>query len=292
MQIPGNALVALAAAAAWGGGDFAGGMAVKYAGGTTRGALRVILAAHAVSLIVLAGVVILQGGAKPHGAPMWWALGAGVSVAFSLTAFYIALSRGAMGASAAVSGLLAAALPVAVSFATEGKPSMLQAVGFLLAGAAIWIIAASPAVADAKTERKVLGLAILGGLGFGVYFIALRMANPLGVFEPMTLTRMASLATCFLLLQVLPKPQGERREAKLSPKAMRWAMWIALLDTGGNGLFLAATRMGRLDVASVLASLYPAGTILLAAWMLRERPTKRQLVGMVLALVAVVMITL
>jgi drug/metabolite transporter (DMT)-like permease len=56
-------------------------------------------------------------------------------------------------------------------------------------------------------------------------------------------------------------------------------------------LFIAATRVGRLDVASVLAGLYPAGTILLAAWQLHERPTRRQVVGMVSALVAVVMIT-
>jgi drug/metabolite transporter (DMT)-like permease len=67
---------------------------------------------------------------------------------------------------------------------------------------------------------------------------------------------------------------------------------VALLDTGGNILFMAATRLGRLDVASVLASLYPAGTILLAAWYLHERPTRRQMMGMVVALAAVVMITL
>jgi drug/metabolite transporter (DMT)-like permease len=70
-----------------------------------------------------------------------------------------------------------------------------------------------------------------------------------------------------------------------------WAVGVAVLDTGGNLLFMAATRLGRLDVASVLASLYPAGTILLAAWYLKERPTRRQGLGMVVALAAVVMIT-
>jgi drug/metabolite transporter (DMT)-like permease len=63
------------------------------------------------------------------------------------------------------------------------------------------------------------------------------------------------------------------------------------MDTGGNQFFLAATRLGRLDVASVLAGLYPASTILLAAWWLKERPTRRQAAGMVTALVAVAMIT-
>jgi drug/metabolite transporter (DMT)-like permease len=71
-----------------------------------------------------------------------------------------------------------------------------------------------------------------------------------------------------------------------------WALGAVLLDTSGNLLFIAATRAGRLDVAAVLASLYPASTILLAAWTLRERPTRRQGVGMAVAVAAVVMITI
>jgi len=78
----------------------------------------------------------------------------------------------------------------------------------------------------------------------------------------------------------------------LTRAAVRWALTTALLDTSGNLLFIAATRAGRLDVAAVLASLYPASTILLAAWMLSERPTRRQGLGMAVAAAAVVMITL
>ena len=64
-----------------------------------------------------------------------------------------------------------------------------------------------------------------------------------------------------------------------------------LLDTSGNLLFTFSSLAGRLDIAAVLSSLYPAGTILLAIWLLRERATRTQTVGMVLALLAVVMIT-
>jgi drug/metabolite transporter (DMT)-like permease len=78
----------------------------------------------------------------------------------------------------------------------------------------------------------------------------------------------------------------------LSLTAIGWAMGVALLDTGGNLLLIAATRTGRLDVAAVLSSLYSAVTILLAAWRLHERPTRRQIAGMAAALVAVVMITI
>jgi drug/metabolite transporter (DMT)-like permease len=79
---------------------------------------------------------------------------------------------------------------------------------------------------------------------------------------------------------------------RLGRRAVGWALATALLDTSGNLLFLAATRAGRLDVAAVLASLYPAGTILLAALALGERPTRRQMLGMATAVMAVALIAI
>jgi drug/metabolite transporter (DMT)-like permease len=301
-----NILLALAAAASWGGGDFSGGMGVKAAGGTTAGALRVVLLAHASSLAVLLGILLMQHAALPHGAPLVWALVAGVTAGISLTAFYIALARGAMGGSAALSGLLAAAIPAAVSSVLEGVPAPLRIAGFVLALGAIWLIAAGPSPEathavdgsePSESSRTTLLLAVIGGVGFGIYFVALRLANPLGVLEPMAVARSASRVMCALLLVVVTVQS--KRVAGLAEPAMKltrvavvWALGVALLDTGGNLLFIAATRSGRLDIAAVLASLYPAGTILLAAWHLQERPTRRQLAGMGIAAAAVVMITI
>lgn len=304
-----NILLALAAAASWGGGDFSGGMGVKAAGGTTAGALRVVLIAHASSLAVLVAILSLEhaagsnAAALPHGAPLVWGLVAGVTAGISLTAFYIALARGAMGGSAALSGLLAAAIPAAVSSVIEGVPTPLRIVGFVLALAAIWLIAAGPSPESehavdgsepSESSRMTLVLALIGGIGFGIYFVALRLADPLGVLEPMAVARSASLVTCALLLVVVMlRSRGvsaKQSETRITRMAVVWALGVALLDTGGNLLFIAATRSGRLDIAAVLASLYPAGTILLAAWHLHERPTRRQLTGMAIAAAAVVMI--
>ena len=298
-----NILLALAAAASWGGGDFSGGMGVKAAGGSTAGALRVVLIAHASSLAVLLAILSLQHATLPHGAPLAWGLVAGVTAGISLTAFYIALARGAMGGSAALSGLLAAAIPAAVSSFIEGVPMPLHVAGFAMALAAIWLIAAgsSPEAEHAvdgsdpsESSRMTLVLALIGGVGFGIYFVALRLANPLGVLEPMAIARSASLVTCALLLVLvrLRSVSNEQPKTKLTRMAVLWALGVALLDSGGNLLFIAATRTGRLDIAAVLASLYPAGTILLAAWHLHERPTRRQLTGMAIAAAAVVMITI
>ncbi|GGG78523.1 EamA family transporter [Edaphobacter dinghuensis] len=289
-----NALLALAAAILWGGGDFSGGMGAKNAGGTMGGALRVILVSHAASFAVLVAIARWRGDAFPHGAPLAWGIAAGVAGGISLACFYVALSRGAMGASAALSGLLAAAIPAAVSIASEGSPGLLRIVGFLVAGGAIWLIAAGPNAEAQSADTGTIWLAVAAGIGFGIYFVSLKMAGVAGVVWPMATARIGSLSTCSLMLLGLSSSSRttELAQGRLNRTAVRWALTTALLDTSGNLLFIAATRAGRLDVAAVLASLYPASTILLAAWMLSERPTRRQSLGMLVAAAAVVMITL
>ena len=280
----GNALLALLAAGFWGIGDFSGGMGAKRAGGTTGAALRVVLLSHATSLTVLLGLAFVHGDPFPHGRVLACGLAAGVTGGLSLTAFYVALSRGAMGASAAISGLLAAAIPVAIAMVTDGAPGLRRGLGFVVAGVAIWMIAAG------ETERERAGtmaLAIGAGAGFGLYFVALKYAGPGGLIWPMANARMGSLTTCGLILLAL---RGKAGAATISRRTLGWVLGTAVFDTSGNMLFLAATRAGRMDVAAVLASLYPASTILLAAGMLGEWPNRRQGWGMAVAVAAVVMI--
>jgi drug/metabolite transporter (DMT)-like permease len=293
MLVHGNALLALAAALLWGGGDFSGGMSVKGAGGSMGAALRVILLSHSVSLVILMVLAWWRGDAFPHGAALAWGLLAGATAGISLSCFYVALSRGAMGASAALSGLLAAAIPAAVSAAMEGSPGVLRVLGFVVAGLAIWLIAAGENPEAKSADRGTVWLAVAGGVGFGVYFVALRMAGTAGVIWPLATARMGSLAVCALLVGGMGLRQNAAEDnVLLTRRVVAWALGAVLLDTSGNLLFIAATRAGRLDVAAVLASLYPASTILLAAWTLRERPTRRQGVGMAVAAAAVVMITI
>ncbi len=217
-MLHGNALLALAAAALWGGGDFSGGMGVKRAGGTMGAALRVILLSHAVSLTVLTALALWRGDAFPHGAALVWGLVAGATAGIALACFYVALSRGAMGASAALSGLLAAAIPAAVSAGAEGSPGMLHLVGFLVAGMAIWLIAAGPNPEAKPADRGTFWLAVAGGVGFGVYFVALKFAGSAGVVWPLATCRMGSLVVCSLLVGVMSL-QGAWRCGHSSPDA-------------------------------------------------------------------------
>jgi drug/metabolite transporter (DMT)-like permease len=292
MLLHGNALLALVAAVLWGGGDFSGGMGVKHAGGAMGAALRVILLSHLMSFSVLGLTAWLKGDAFPHGAPLAWGLAAGATAGVSLACFYIALSRGAMGASAALSGLLAAAIPAAASAVWEGSPGGLRLAGFLVAGMAIWLIAAGPNPEAKAADRGTFWLAFVGGVGFGVYFTGLKLAGASGVIWPLVTCRMGSLTVCLLMLAGMAfRAKAGDVKAVVTRKVVLWAMATAVLDSSGNLLYIAATRAGRLDVAAVLASLYPASTILLAAWTLHERPTRRQGLGMAVAAAAVVMIT-
>ena len=279
----GNALLALMAAGFWGVGDFSGGMGVKTAGGSVGAALRVVVLSHMTSFSVLLIAAYALGDPFPHGRLLGWGLAAGMAGGTSLSAFYIALSRGAMGASAAISGVLAAAIPALVSMVADGTPGWRKGIGFLVAGAAIWMIAAGDA---AREDASTTWLAIGAGAGFGIYFVALKYAGAGGVIWPMATARMGSISTCALILLGL-RGAGT---VQISRRVVTWVLSTALFDTSGNLIFIAATRAGRLDVAAVLASLYPASTILLAAWYLHERPTRRQGLGMVVAVVAVVLI--
>jgi drug/metabolite transporter (DMT)-like permease len=288
----GNALLALAAAILWGGGDFSGGMGVKATGGGLRAALHVVLLSHLASFTILVVIARMRGDAFPHEPFLAWGIAAGVAGGLALTCFYIALSRGAMGASAAVSGLLAAAIPTTVAILHLGSPGLRPLAGFAIAGVAIWLIAAGPNPEALPSSRDTILLATIAGVGFGLYFVALKMASPAGVVWPMATARIGSLSTCTLFalgMMLKPVKPGESK-IKLNRSAAAFALGTALLDTSGNLLFLAATRAGRLDVAAVLASLYPASTILLAAFWLHERPTRRQAIGMLTAVIAVVLI--
>lgn len=295
LPLPGNTFFGLLAAACWGGGDFGGSVAVKHAGGTIPASLRVVIVGHLASLSVLVAVAFLTGSTLPPMSSAAWGVGGGLVSGIALIGFYFALSSGHMGSAASVSGLLCAAVPALVSEFTEGLARWPQCVGFLFAAAAIWLIA-SVSGAQAAGARKIMLMAAASGIGFGFYFVALKHAGLSGVLWPTVFARIGSASICTLLLaaSLLRNRRGRDGEKlpRLGGTTLFWVLGGAALDLCGNLSFMQATRLGRLDVAAVLASIYPAGTILLAAILLKERTTARQRWGMALALPAVVLITL
>jgi drug/metabolite transporter (DMT)-like permease len=270
----------LVSAATWGGSDFVGGIGARRAP-----ALLVVCSGHLVSLLVLLAVCLGMRLAPPGAHPLIYAALGGAEGAIALAVFYHALAMGAMGLTAALTGLLTALVPVVFTLFHDGLPAPLTAVGLAMGCVAIWLISHSPAEKGAGTPAMALLLGGLSGVGFGAQLILFKMASGEGLLWPMTAARAAGVLAMVLVLLVRP-PKGAWKGF--------WFTGIAagMLDTMGNLIYFKATQLGRLDVAAVICSLYPAGTILLAALVLHERPTRRQVGGMGVALVAVMLLSL
>ena len=267
----------LLASLCWGSGDFNGGLASRRATASS-----VVIAAYAVGFVLLVVLAFIWREPFPLAVDILWGGLAGVAGAIGLIAFYSALSVGRMGIAAPVSAVLTASLPVLFSVFTQGLPGPLQLCGFALALLAIALISRPE---RSKGRPEGLGLALLAGCGFGCFFILISRVHPGATFWPLATARFTSVV--FLLAFVTV-----RRQPVLPGKSVALLVLLAgVLDATGIAFFLLAAHSGRLDVAAVLSSLYPAATVLLAALLLRERVTRIQALGILLALIAVPLIS-
>jgi drug/metabolite transporter (DMT)-like permease len=275
----------LLSATTWGGSDFVGGVGARRAP-----ALLIVASGHIVSLFLLLALCRATGIAIPGSSFLLYAALGGFEGSLALAVFYRALAMGAMGLTAALTGLLTALVPVAFSILHDGLPTPLTAIGLAMGLAAIWLITrtSSPKGTDTaapSTPPAALVLGALAGIGFGTQLILFKMASGGGILWAMTSARAAGVAALILVIAAVP------------PKAPWRGFWLTgilagTLDTLGNLFYIQATRFGRLDVAAVVCSLYPGGTILLAALVLRELPTRRQMAGIAVALAAVALLSL
>ena len=275
-----SAGLGLVSAASWGGSDFVGGMGARRAP-----ALLVVASGHIVSFLILLTYCLGIRLALPGSHYLLYALIGGFEGSVALAIFYRALAMGAMGLTAALTGLLTALVPVVFSMFVDGLPSPLTALGLAAGLVAIWLITHSPAKDGPTSPPAALMLGALAGTGFGAQLILFKIASGGGLLWTMPSARAAGSVAMILVILVKP-PKGPWRGF--------WQTGIlaGLLDTVGNLFYIRATQIGRLDVAAVVCSLYPAGTILLAALVLRERPTRRQMAGMAVALGAVMLLSL
>lgn len=291
----GTTALSLTAAVLWGGADFAGGLATRRASPYV-----IVTVAHGLSLAALLALALSTRALYPTPPSIAYALAAGLAGGLGLIAFYRSLALGQMGLSAALAGLVTAILPVVVSSVIEGLPKAAQLAGFAVAIAAIWLIAYKPAEPKPTepggegAQSGALWLAVVAGSCFGLLLILLRLADRGSVLWTLTFSHITSTGAAAVPAAALfwqrRCPAAAEDDAPMA-RYLPLAATAGLFDTGGNLLYALAVREGRLDIAAVLSSLYPAGTILLAAWLLKERTTRSQAVGIALALAAVALIS-
>jgi drug/metabolite transporter (DMT)-like permease len=266
----------LASAASWGGGDFSGGLAARRAN-----AFVVAGVSRAVGLSVQVGLALAVLEPAPPIRAVAWGIAAGVAGSIGLAALYRSLAIGRMGINSPLTAVLAAALPVLAAALSQGLPSGVRVVGFGLALAGVWCLSRPEDISGAP---RGLGLALLAGLGFGGFYVLIAQVRGASVFWPLT----ASTGTSFILLLALAL--AGRRAWFAAPGALPISLLAGALDAGGNIFFVLAAHGGRLDVAAVLASLYPAVTVLMARLILKEHLNRLQAVGIGATLAAIPLI--
>ncbi len=282
MFLPTSALgviCALASAVVWGGGDFSGGLATR-----RHSPFQVLALAALSGIAVLLLFALITREALPDTASVRWALLAGVAGAAGIAALYRGLSLGNAALVAPTSGVLGAALPVAFGLVTGGPPAATRLAGFALALLGIWLVS-RPAGSGQGSSRHAFLLACLAGLGFGFFFILIAQVQSGLVFTPLIIARGVQFLVGLLMIRVyalrLPSLAG-------NPVALL----AGVLDAGGNVFYVLARQFVPLEVAAVLASFYPASTVVLAGLILKESVTASQGIGVGACLLAIILITL
>ena len=271
-------LLALASSLLWGAGDFLGGtLSRRLPAGAVVGV------SQALALVAFAAAAWVVGeAARGMPAAGWaWSTAAGVAGLIGLVAFYSALASGTMGVVAPLAAL-GVVVPLAVGLAAGERPSVLQLVGAGL-GVVGGVLASGPELASGASRRPV-ALALLAGVSFGLTLVFLARGSedsPL-----LTLVGMrATSVTVLLVVALVARSLGGVRRGDLPLLGL-----IGMLDGGANLTYAIATTAGLLSLVSVLASLYPAVTVVLARVLHHERMTRVQDAGVLAAIVGVVLV--
>lgn len=272
------AIFALSAATAWGSGDFTGGLVARRVG-----AFHTVLISYSIGLLALVIAALARLEQLPPRADLTWGALAGLAGMLGLGFLLRGFATGRMGIVAPVSAVLTTAIPVTFTAVTEGLPRELQLLGFGLAIVSIWMLSRPEKIGGRPAG---LGAALLAGLGFGAFFTALGQVGESAVFWPLVAGRVAACGLMFAFALSTRRPLVPQ----LAPLGL--LALVGTLDVGGNLLFLLAVQSGRLDVAAVLGSLYPAVTAILAWLVIRERMAGLQVIGVAVAVLAIVLITI
>jgi drug/metabolite transporter (DMT)-like permease len=277
MNEPLAALFAVGSAIAWGAGDFSGGLASK-----RSSPISVTLVSNPLGLIMMTLLALWRGapGPSPHDVALGFA--AGMCGAIGLLAFYRALSSGKMGVIAPVTAVVANVISMLFGAMTEGLPSVLQLIGFVLAIVGVYVIS-KPETGTRVSFTDLLPM-LIAGVAFGAFFILTANFSSGDVGWTLVVARLGTIS------MVLASAFWTRHRFKLEPKSLPLVFVAGSMDSLGNLLFALATQMGRLDVGSALSSLYPVTTVVLAMLVLRERLSRTQSIGAVIALVSIPLI--
>ena len=279
-------LLALLSAALYGAADFIGGSASRRAS-----MFAVVTVSQFSGLVALLLTLPLLPPASPATADLAWGAAAGLAGSLGVGLLYRALAIGTMGVVAPTTSVCAVVIPVLVGSLLGDGPGTLVAAGIALAIVAIVLLGQESTHPDHPASSPPRGglpagmwHALASGVAIGCFFLLVSQARPEAGLWPLVAARCAGVPF-FAALAVTTGASF-----RLPRTLLVLLVAGGVLDMAANVLYLLATRYGDLAVAVTLSSLYPASTVALARVVLKERLSRFQVIGMVGALVAVVLI--
>jgi drug/metabolite transporter (DMT)-like permease len=276
-------VLGLGASVCWGVSDFVGGYESRRA--PQAG---VMLAGATVGCLVLALFVVLGGTSAPGAKYLLDGIGGGAAVTVALFAFYRALAIGVMSVVAPIAAT-GVVVPVIVGIADGERPGYLRLCGAVLAIVGVAAVSRQKAGDERSVSASGMSivLALVAALGFGTQFVALHAAA-----KGDALWGALMAVVTYLVLVTIIAAVTTARGGQISPGRSRWPCLLVLGIAFGsaNALYASATRHGQLTAVSVVSSLYPVVTVLLARAILAERVRPLQELGILLALGGIVLI--
>jgi drug/metabolite transporter (DMT)-like permease len=269
----------LSSAIVWGAGDFSAGFASR-----KSGVISVVLFSQLIGAGFLLFLAMVFSDAFPPLGDM--ALGglAGVFGVLGLIALYEGLSRGRMGIVAPVSAIVTALIPIGFAFFKEGLPTTPQILGLFLALVSVWLLSYSKEK-EKRYPFTEFTLPLLAGIGFGLFFVLIDTATHVSVLWPLVGTRCVSLVIMSILFLTSSSAQVPKKNQ------LTFIALAGICDVLGNMFFALATNLGRLDISAMLSSLFPAATVTLAWFFLKEKLNRHQWAGVAMAMVVLVLIS-
>lgn len=274
--------LALLSGFTWGSADFVGGLMSKRLPTAT-----VMVVSQTAGLVLTAGLVIALGEPRPETRFLVYGGLGGIAGAIGLASLYKGLAVGRMSI-VAPTAALSGAVPVIVGFIQGERPTTVQLAGMAIAGAGVLLAVRTPEPLGSSptgSGTRGIGFALVAAFFLGLFVTSLDAAGAASPLWASLMIRSVSVPL-FVLAAVVTARHARRptgREAGI-------LAGVGALDNAANVMFAVAAREGLLTLVSVLGSLYPVATVLLARWFLHERLARWQVVGVAAAFAGVAMI--
>jgi drug/metabolite transporter (DMT)-like permease len=277
-------VVGVTSALIFGAADFLGGLGSK-----RIAAIRVTAIAAATGLaLLLIGLLFVPSAWSPSAI----ALGAlsGVTGAVAISLLYACLAIGPMSILSPVTAVVSAIVPLSVGVALGDSLGPLDAVALGLALVAVVLVGFVPEKGAVRPSVAGLAMAVGSGAAIGAFLVIISLTPDDSGLVPLVMNR--SVNTVIMLGVVAFVALRRGKDARGWRAGVPFALACGVVDAVANVGLLLGLRLGELSIMSVLTALYPAGTIILAALVLRERIAPVQYVGLALAITAAALLAL